>query len=164
MAPLALLVLLAQAPPEPPLYGARGSSHAGLLLGLGGGSGGFRWAGGLDYGYFVWDGVAPGLEATVSGGSGVHTTALVLPTLRLVPVRTASMSLFLVGRAGRVIMADHGDGWAAGAGGGVILFMGGGRVGFELGFEYLRLLPASFCADLSSCAILGPQVGIIAAF
>src|SRR4051794_39924135 len=104
---LALLFAL-QGPPAPPvaeapppLYGDRGTSHFGLTLGIGGGGGGFVWAGGLDYGYFVIDRVAPGVDLQVSGGSGLLTTGLALGTLRLVPLRTSSVSLFLIGRGGR---------------------------------------------------------------
>src|SRR5205814_6390598 len=67
LSPLALLVALqgAPAPPveEPPKrYGDQGTSHFGLMLGIGGGGGGFAWAGGFNYGYFVLDGVAPGAD------------------------------------------------------------------------------------------------------
>jgi len=30
--------------------------------------------------------------------------------------------------------------------------------------QYLRLMPANFCVDLSSCAIQGLQLGIVAGF
>jgi hypothetical protein len=175
----ALLLWLAWQPPAPPetppapapteaeppkRYGDQGTSHFGLALGLGGGTGGFRWAGGLDYGYFVFDGIAPGVDTLVSGGSNQPTTGLILGTLRLVPIRTSSMSVFLIGRAGRVLIVDHRDGWAAGGGGGIIFFTGG-RVGILLGYEILRLLPSTFCDDLrSKCTIQGLSVGIVAGF
>jgi hypothetical protein len=161
-----------QQPPPPPIeeappkrYGDQGTSHFGLALGIGGGSGGFGWAGGVDYGYFVFDGVAPGVDTLVSGGSNVLTTGLVLGTLRLVPVRTSSMSVFLIGRGGRVLLAKHEDGWGVGGGGGIIFFTGG-RIGIQLGYEVLKLLPASFCADLGDggCTIQGLNVGIVAGF
>jgi hypothetical protein len=41
----------------------------------------------------------------------------------------------------------------------VIIALGGGA-GLELGYEFLRLLPASFCADLSTCLLQGPVFGI----
>src|SRR6185369_18007752 len=83
-------------PPPPPRYGDQGTSHFGLSLGLGSGAGGFAWAGGLSYGYFVIGGVAPGVDAEASGGSGLLTAGLLLGTLRLVPLRTESLSLFVV--------------------------------------------------------------------
>jgi hypothetical protein len=164
---LALLLALQPGPAAPPLevapprYGDQGSSHLGVGLGLGGGSGGVRWAGGVDYGYFVIEGVAPGVEAQVSGGTGLLTTGLLLGTLRLVPLRTPGFSLFVVGRAGRVLLSDHADGWAAGGGGGIIFFLGG-RVGVQLSYDALKLLPASFCDDLAGgCLIHGFQGGLV---
>src|SRR3954464_411909 len=100
----ALLLLALQGTPsspsapvdETPLrYGDRGTSTFGLTLGIGGGAGGFAWGGGVDYGFFVFDGVAPGVDVRVSGGTGLLTTGLTLGTLRLVPVRTSSFSLFV---------------------------------------------------------------------
>jgi hypothetical protein len=166
---LALLVALQGAPepplpPPPPRYGDRGSSHFGLGLGLGGGAGGFAWAGGVNYGYFVVDGVAPGVEAEVSGGSHVLTTGLLLGTLRLVPLRTESVSLFVIGRAGRVMLSNHPDGWGAGGGAGLIFFTSP-HVGLQLTYDVLRLFPGSFCADLSnSCTLQGLGVGLVFGF
>src|SRR4051794_18406101 len=120
-----LLFALQGTPPPPPVeeppkrYGDQGTSHFGLTLGIGGGGGGFAWAGGFDYGYFVIDGVAPGADLQVSGGSGLLTTGLALGTLRLVPIRTSAVSLFVIGRGGRVFMAGHPDGWGVGGGGGL---------------------------------------------
>jgi hypothetical protein len=170
---LALTLLLAlQAPPapapeetEPPKrYGDQGTSHFGLVLGLGGGSGGFRYAGGVDYGYFVFNGIAPGVDTLVSGGTGVLTTGLILGTLRLLPVRTDSFTILLTMRGGRVLLSDHVDGWGAG-GGAAVVFFTGARLGFTLGYDVLKLLPESFCADLSSgCVIHGPRIGIVFGF
>lgn len=148
----------------PRRYGDRGSSHVGVLLGLGAGGGGVRWAAGGEYGYFVLDGVAPGVEVLATGGTGLLTTGLALATLRLVPVRTDAVSFFLVGRAGRVLLSDHEDGWGVGGGAGVILFMGG-RVGLRVGYDRLELLPRRFCADLASgCHLDGLQVGVVAGY
>jgi hypothetical protein len=144
-------------------YGDRGTTHLGISLGLGGGGGGVRYAGGVDYGYFVWDGVAPGAEVQVAGGSKLTTTGLALATLRLVPLRTSVVSLFVVGRAGRVLLSDHEDGWGAGGGAGVIFFSGA-RIGIQLGYDRLELFPRRFCRDLVDCRIEGFGVGIVAGF
>jgi len=146
-------------PPSPamPLYGDQGTSEIALGLGYSS-SAGFLAAGGFRY--FVVDGVAPGFEATyVHGGATVGSYGLALASLRVVPVRASSVALVLTGRAGRMFLADHGDGWAAGAGAGVIIALGGGA-GLELGYEFLRLLPGSFCADLSTCLLQGPVFGV----
>jgi hypothetical protein len=146
--------------PPPPIvrrYGDRGTSE--ISIGLGYSSvAGFLGAGGFRY--FVIDGLAPGVEATyVAGGSAVASYGLTLASLRVVPVRTESLGIVLTGRAGRMFLADHADGWAAGAGGGVIFAVGGGA-GLELGYQFLRLLPASFCADLGTCILHGPVLGL----
>jgi hypothetical protein len=165
---LALLVTL-QGTPEAPVeeaprrYGDQGSSHFGLMLGLGGGSGGFAWAGGFEYGYFVLDGVAPGIDAEASGGSHLPTIGMTLGTLRLVPVRLDAFSLFLVGRGGRVFLSDHPDGWGVGGGAGLIYFTSA-RFGIQLTYDVLRLVPSSFCAGLDRCTLHGFGVGLAFGF
>lgn len=150
--------------PEPARYGDAGSSHVGVTLGLGTGSGGTRYAAGVDYGYFVIDGVAPGVEALVSGGSGVLTTGYTLATLRLVPVRLASTSIYLVGRGGRVFIEDHADLWGVGGSAGIIQSLGG-RLGLQVGYQYLRLLPKEDCGDLSNgCDLQSFVLGLVVGF
>jgi hypothetical protein len=134
---------------EAGLYGRRRSIHLGLGLGVGSSGRGAIYAGGVSFGYFVLSGVAPGADAEVSGGSGVLTTGLVTGTLRLVPIRTRSFAGFLIGRAGRVLIASHRDVWAAGGGAGV-MFMTTGRMGVQLAYEILGLMPSSSCRDLSN--------------
>ena len=149
--------------PRPRRYGDRGTSELAIGLGYSSDSG-FLAAGGFRY--FVVDGVAPGLEATyVDGGSLVSRVGMIMGALRLVPLRLRNVALVLTGRAGRVLLADHEDGWGAGGGGGVIIFLGDeGNVGLEIGYEALRLLPARFCADLRTCVIQGPVLGLRISF
>jgi len=148
------------AEPEPLIrprrYGDRGSMEIGGGLGYSSLQGLLAAAA---FRYFVIDRVAPGVEATyVSGGSGGLSYGLLLGAVRLVPVRTASFALLLTGRAGRMLVSGHDDGWAAGGGGGVLILFTP-TAGIELGYEALKLFPASFCADLSSCVIQGPVLG-----
>jgi len=151
------------APPPPPppeelrLYGDEGTSE--LAVGFGYSSlSGFLAAGGFRY--FIVDGVAPGVEATyVSGGRDGAAYGLVLGALRVVPVRTPSFSLVLTGRGGRVFLEDHADAWGVGGGAGM-LFMASPSAGLELGYEILRLLPSSACADLATCVLKGPVIGL----
>jgi hypothetical protein len=146
---------------ESSAYGRRGSIHLGLGLGLGSSGHGAVYAGGVSFGYFVLTGVAPGADAEVSGGSGLLTTGLVTGTLRLVPIRTGSFAGFLIGRAGRVLVSGHRDGWGAGGGAGVI-FTTGGRMGVQLSYEVLGLLPSSFCRDLSNgCRLDSLSLGLV---
>jgi hypothetical protein len=150
---------------EPPrLYGDEGSSHFGLTLGLGSGSHGFQWAGGLSYGYFIVDRMAPGIEGLVSGGTGLLTSGQLMANVRFVPLRIQSLALFLVGRGGRIFLEDHADGWGLGGSAGIIYFTNA-HVGIQLSYEYLRLLPNGFCRDLSrGCSLHDYGLGLILAF
>jgi hypothetical protein len=147
-------------PPPPPIvrrYADQGTSEVALGLGYSSYAG-FLAAGGFRY--FVLDGLAPGVEATwVSGGNYVSSYGLALASLRVVPLRLPSVAFVLTGRGGRVFLSNHDDGWGAGGGGGVIIPVGH-LAGIELGYEFLRLLPASFCADLSTCWLHGPVIGV----
>jgi hypothetical protein len=145
-------------PPEPRVYGYAGMSEISLALGYSSVSG--FLAGGA-YRRFILPGLAPGVEATVQTGKG--TVALLLGSLRFVPVRTRQFALVVTGRAGRVLVSHHDDGWGAGGGAGVIVFVGP-NVGLELGYDVLWLLPGSFCADLSSCVVQNPVFGLRLAF
>ena len=62
----------------------------------------------------------------------------------------------MTGRAGRVLLGDHDDGWGVGGAAGV-LFLFTPTVGLELGYEALWLFPDSFCADLDTC--VDPRAG-----
>jgi hypothetical protein len=144
-------------PPGPRRYGDRGTSDLSLGLGYSSATG-FLAAGGFRY--FVLDGLAPGIEAHYfSGGTVGSAVGLVLANLRAVPVRTEGLALVITGRAGRALLADHRDGWAVGGSGGVVVLLAS-RVGLEIGYEVLRLLPASFCADLDRCVLHGPVLGL----
>jgi hypothetical protein len=147
------------APDEPPRYGDAGSSELSLALGYSSASG--LLAGG-GFRRFVLAGVAPGVEASVQSGTG-STLGLILGTVRLVPVRTRQLALVVTGRAGRVLLSSHDDGWGAGGGLAVIVSLAE-HVGLELGYDVLWLLPSTFCQVLSSCVVQGPVVGLRLAF
>src|SRR5215471_13467701 len=151
-------------PPGPPavpplvrLYGDGGTPEIAVGLGYSSAAG-FLAAGGFRY--FVIDRLAPGIEGTyVSGGASNPAYGLLLASLRFVPLRTPTVALALTGRTGRVLLAQHADGWGAGGEVAVIITVSSGAA-LELGYEFLRLLPGSFCADLSSCVLQGPVIGL----
>jgi len=146
-------------PPRQRRYGDRGTVEIGLGLGYSTETG---FVGAASGRYYVVDRVAPGIEGTfVSGSSGSDASryGLLLAALRIIPVRISSLALVLTGRAGRVLLGDHPDGWGVGGAAG-ILFLFSPTVGLELGYEALRLLPASFCADLESCWLHGPVIAV----
>ena len=74
-------------------------------------------------------------------------------------MRGDAAALVLTGRGGRVFLSDHDDGWGVGVGAGVIFFMSRG-IGLEVGYAILWLRPRRFCADLVSCRIEGPELGL----
>lgn len=146
-------------PPPPPVarrYGDRGTSEIAVGAGYSTING---FVGAAGFRHFVADGLAAGVHGTyLSGGTTGTRFGLLLADLRLVPVRARTVALVLTPRAGRVLISDHPDGWAIGASAGVIMFVAP-NAGFELGYEVLRLTPASFCADLSTCVLHGPVLG-----
>jgi hypothetical protein len=145
-------------------YGRRHSVHLGLSLGVGNGTSGMRYAGGAGFGYFILTGVAPGADVSINGGSGVLTTAAVTGTLRLVPIRTHGFALFLIGRAGRLFIANHADTWGSGGGAGVILAVGD-NMGVQLSYEILGLWPSSHCSDLASgCRLDSFGLGLVVGY
>jgi hypothetical protein len=148
---------LARAEPVPDdgfRYGNAGTSEVSVLLGFSSGAvafgGGFR--------HFVWEGVAPGLEASVTREDG-FTQGFTFPSLRVVPFRVAAVALVLTARAGRVFLSNHIDGWAYGGDAGVLIFFSR-HAGLELGYEVLKLAPGTFCADLSTCLVQRPVLGV----
>ena len=158
LAPLPPPPALSSEPP-PPLrrYGDQGSIELGAGLAYSS-EAGFAAAGSARY--FVVDGVAPGVEATfVAGGPSTSRYGLLLGAIRVVPLRLRAFALALTFRAGRAFLGDHPDGWGIG-GSASGMFMLSPTVGLELGYEALRLYPTSFCADLESCTIRGPIIGV----
>jgi hypothetical protein len=109
--------------PRRRLYGDAGTMELALALGYTKQTG---FVGGGGFRRFVLDGVGPGLEASIQK-SDTQTTGLLLASLKLVPLRGEAAALVLTGRAGRVLLSDHDDGWGAGVGAGVILFFSGTR-------------------------------------
>lgn len=158
MGPLVALALATLAA-QPSFYGDAGTSEASVALGFSSGGG---FAAGAGFRHFVVDRVAPGLEASYFRYGG-YSQGLALASLRLVPLRLDSVALVLTGRGGRVFVSDHEDGWAVGGDAGVIFFASP-NVGFELGYQVLRLLPSSFCADFESCTLHQPVLGVRIAF
>ncbi len=146
-----------QAPAPPRRYGDKGSIELGLGLTYSSEAG---FAAAASARYYVVDGVGPGVEATfVAGGTAASRYGVLLAALRVVPLRVTSIALAVTGRAGRVFVGDHSDGWGLG-GAASVLFLFSPTVGLELGYEFLRLLPATFCSDLDGCVIHGPIIAV----
>ncbi len=147
-------------PPPQHRYGDPGATELALALGYTKQTGFF---GGGGFRRFVLSGVAPGIEASIQRSDGQPTTGLLLASLKLVPVRGEMAALIFTGRAGRAFIFDHDDGWAFGGSVGAIIFLSPG-VGLEVGYSILWLRPEHFCADLVSCRIEGPEIGLRVVF
>jgi hypothetical protein len=146
-----------QAPAPPRRYGDKGSIELGLGLTYSSEAG---FAAAAAARYYVVDGIAPGLEATfVAGGSAASRYGVLLGALRVVPLRLSSIAFAVTARGGRVFVGDHSDGWGLG-GAASVMFLFSPTVGLELGYEFLRLLPTTFCADLDGCTIRGPIIAV----
>jgi hypothetical protein len=146
-----------QAPAPPRRYGDKGSVELGLGLTYSSEAG---FAAAASARYYVVDGIAPGIEATfVAGGSAASRYGVLLGSLRAVPLRLSSIAFAVTARGGRVFVGDHADGWGLG-GAASVMFLFSPTVGLELGYEFLRLLPTTFCADLDGCTIRGPIIAV----
>ncbi len=139
---------------EPRGYGAKGSMELSLQLGFGSDS----FGGGAGFRYYVIDGLAPGVEGTYHRAYGVGQ-GMALGSLRFAPLRFGSLIPAITARGGRVFLSDHPSGWAVG-GDVAVLIMLSRHVAFELGYGFLRLYPGSFCADLTSCILWEPVLGV----
>lgn len=144
--------------PEPRFYGDAGTSEVSVQLGFGSN----YFAGGAGLRYFVIDGLAPGFEASYQSFHGVGQ-GLVMGSLRLAPLRFGSVLLVATARAGRMFISDHDSGWAVGGDVGLLLLVSP-HIAFEVGYGFLKLLPDSFCADLSDCTIYQPTLGLRVTF
>jgi hypothetical protein len=135
-------------------YGTAGSTELSVQLGFGSN----YFAGGAGLRYFVVDGIAPGFEGSYQQSHGIGQ-GLAMGSLRLAPVRFGSVIPVITGRAGRVLLTEHASGWAVGGDAGIVI-VAGPHVAFELGYGFLRLMPDSFCADLATCTIYQPSIGL----
>src|SRR2546429_9765386 len=97
--------LLLQSPTleeEPPRPFARGSSTGGLVFGLSSGGGETAFTFGGSYGYFVANGVAPGVSTVVAASTGAPTLVELSGFRRVLPWRSYPVRPVLLGKGGRL--------------------------------------------------------------
>jgi hypothetical protein len=140
--------------PEVRAYGDAGTTELALQLGIGSN----YFAGGAGLRYFIVDGIAPGFEGSYQQSHGIGQ-GLAMASLRLAPLRFGTVVPVATARAGRVFLTDHPSGWAVGGDLGVLI-LASPHVAFEIGYGFLHLLPASFCADFADCTIYQPTLGL----
>jgi hypothetical protein len=143
----------------PPRPFPRGSSLGGLSLGFGAGGGETAFAAGVRYGYFVFDGVAPGLEIVASLSDRRPNTLELAPFVRIFPWRAYPISPMILVKGGRLLVEALPDLWLVGGGGGLVWFSSP-QLAFTIEAVYVRFLPEDRC---SSCdqTTLSAGVGIL---
>ena len=147
-----LLILAAQQPqqpeeviePPPPAPFARGTSMGGLVLGLGTSGDQTVFTFGGSYGYFVWNGIAPGLSTVVTAGTDRPTEVELAPFVRIVPWRHYPVAPILLVKGGRLFVDGFDDLWEAGGGGGLVFFASP-RFAVTLEVIYVRYFPDTAC-------------------
>jgi len=130
---------------EDPRPFAQGDMEVSLGLGLSSGDGGTQYALGGAFFYYVLPGLAPGVDVTVQGGSGIATQTWALLPLKWVLYRSYDFAPYLVVEAGRIFIADGvPDLWIAGGGPGFHLFSGR-RVGLKAQVVFYQMFPSDRC-------------------
>jgi hypothetical protein len=145
---LLLWVLNAQQPEvveaPPPAPFSRGTSMGGLVFGLGTSGDQTVFTFGASYGYFVLNGIAPGLSTVVTAGTDRPTTVELAPFVRIVPWRHYPVAPLLLVKGGRLFVDGFDDLWEAGGGGGLAIFASP-RFALTLEVIYLRYFPDTVC-------------------
>lgn len=97
--------------------------NAGLALGLGVNGSDVSFNVGANFGYFVIDGLEPGLSVDVSFGTDQDTTISLMPYLRWVFWRARPFSPYLKVQGGRWFVIDNVDISLVGGGVGFVFFI-----------------------------------------
>jgi hypothetical protein len=137
--------------PPPPLPPPRrlprpfrqGQLDFGGALGIGSTGQGIAFTVGLNVGYFVLNGLEPGIYADVTFGSGVDTQMSVLPFVRWMLYRSRRLSPYLKVQGGGLWFVNGPSTPLIGGGGGIVVGLRG-RLGLNLEFIALRLTNCSF--------------------
>jgi hypothetical protein len=147
-------------PPEvipagpPPSPFQRGTSMGGLMLGFGTSGDQTVFQFGASYGYFVVNGLAPGLETIVRAASNYPTTLELAPFVRFAPWRHYPVAPILVAKAGRLFVDGLDDLWLAGGGGGLVIFASP-HMALTLEYIYVRYFPDTSCVRCDDAYFTG---------
>lgn len=140
----------------PPLPFGQHSMNASLALGFGVGDGAAFAVGG-SFGYFVIDGLEPGLDLDATFGEEQATVVSLLPYLRWVPWRSYPLSPFLKVQGGRWFITDYPDISVVGGGGGFVYFLNR-WAGLQVEALVLHLIPDEGACPDDTCTI--PSFGL----
>lgn len=143
-------------PPEPRRPFEAGTQQVGLLLGYSSSLGDSAFSFGASYGYYLLPGLSLGLQVVGTAASKSANTLEVSPLLRYVLYRSYDFSPFVLGKAGRLFVAEGLDDLTIlGAGAGAVVFLSS-HLGLTVTALYEVFLPSSACGkncDATSVAL-----------
>ncbi len=142
---------------EEPKPFAQGAMNLGLIFGISAGQTTSITLGGA-FGYYVLNGLEPGLELEVIFGSDRNTVTSLLPYLRWIIWRSYSFSPFLKVQGGRWFISNEDDLTVLGGGGGAVMFLSR-MAGLVLEGMVYRLFPESGCGDNCTLPSFGLTLG-----
>ncbi len=136
-----------------------GTQQVGLLLGYSSSLGDSAFSFGASYGYYLLPGFSAGLQVVGTGASKSPNTLEVSPLLRYVLYRSYDFSPFLLGKVGRLFVAEGApDLTIVGGGGGAVVFLSS-HLGLTLTALYEVYLPDSACGKNCDSTSVGLGLG-----
>lgn len=131
--------------------------NAGFGLGLGRSDGGFSMGIGGTFGYFVIDGLEPGVDLSVTFGEDDPVVVSLMGYLRWVFWRAYPFSPFLKVQGGRWFITDWPDISVVGGGGGFVYFLSR-WAGLQAEVLVLHLIPDEGACPDDTCTV--PSFGL----
>lgn len=135
---------------ERPRPFGQGAVNVGGMLGFGSSGKSVAFTLGVNLGYFVLDGLEPGIFSDVTFGSEIDTQVSVLPYLRYIFYRSWSFSPFIKAQGGGLFFIDGPKLGLVGGGGGFVWGLGG-NLGLNIEGMVFKLLPESECPPDDDC-------------
>jgi len=128
----------------------QGAVNVGGMLGFGSSGKTVAFTLGLNLGYFVLDGLEPGIFSDVTFGSEIETQISVLPYLRYIFHRSWRFSPFVKVQGGGLFFVEGPKLGLVGGGGGFVWGLGG-NLGLNIEGMVFKLLPQSECPADDDC-------------
>ena len=159
--PLAARADIPEYPVEQPKPFGQHTITPTLSFGIGVSSEGVNVNIGAGFGYFVLDGLEPGITSDVTFGSGIDTTITLLPYLRYFPYRSFRFSLFIRATGGRWFVFNYQpDLWSVGGTLGAV-FMFNSFIGLQLEGGFTYLIPDKGGTCWGSCWLPVVNLGLV---
>ncbi len=136
-----------------------GTQQIGLLLGYSSSFGDSAFSFGASYGYYVLPGLSLGLQVVGTAASKSANTLEVSPLVRYVLYRSYDFSPFVLGKVGRLFVAEGIDDLTIlGAGGGAVVFLSS-HLGLTITALYEVYTPDSVCGRNCDSTSVGLGLG-----